>query len=252
MRLGVITLFPEMFHVITEYGIIGKSIRCGNIFLKFWNPKDFTYNDERVDDRPYGGGPGMIMTIKPLKSAINQAKNILGNNTKVIYLSPQGRRINQRFVRKLVYDNQDLIFLCGRYQGIDERIIVTEIDEEWSIGDYILSGGELAAMVLIDVFSRLFFNVLGNKMSIKSDSFSSGILDSPHYTRPKIFNNMKVPEVLLSGNHQNIYRWKLKQSLGRTWMKRPDLFNDIQLTCEEKILLSEFKNEYFLCLKKTD
>lgn len=252
MRLGVITLFPEMFHIITKYGVVGRSIKRGSVCIELWNPKKFVCDQHRrVDGRPYGGGPGMLMTIKPLKDAINQAKNVLGNNIKVIYLSPQGKKINQKFVRQLVYNNQKLILVCGRYQGIDERIITAEVDEEWSIGDYVLSGGELAAMVLIDVMSRLFSGVLGNQISKESDSFSKGILlDCPHYTRPAIFKNMKVPEVLLSGNHKNIYRWRLKQSLGRTWMKRPDLFNNIQLTNEEKILLFEFKNEYFLSLKK--
>lgn len=252
MWLGIITLFPEMFHIITDYGVIGKSIKRGFICIKLWNPRTFACDlHQRVDDRPYGGGAGMLMKIKPLKDAINQAKNVLGNNVKVIYLSPQGKRLNQASVRKLIYDNAKLILVCGRYQGVDERIIITEVDEEWSIGDYILSGGELAAMVLIDAISRLFPNVLGNEISKYSDSFSnaSGILDCPNYTRPAIFANMKVPSVLLSGNHRNIYRWKLKQSLGRTWIKRPDLLNNKQLTSEEKILLSEFKTEYFLSLK---
>lgn len=253
MSLGIITLFPEMFHVITDYGVIGRAIEKGFFCMTLWNPRTFTCDKhQRVDDRPYGGGAGMLMKIKPLKDAINQAKHVLGNNVKVIYLSPQGKKINQNFLRKLICNNMKLILVCGRYQGIDERIVITEIDEEWSIGDYILSGGELAAMVLIDAISRLIPNVLGNKISKESDSFSAatGILDCPHYTRPEIFENMKVPSVLLSGNHFDIYRWKLKQSLGRTWMKRPDLFNNMRLTHEEKILLSEFKNEYFLSLKK--
>lgn len=253
MFLGIITLFPEMFRIITDYGVIGRSIRRGFICIKFWNPRMFVCNQyQRVDDRPYGGGVGMLMAIKPLKDAIHQAKCVLGDTVKVIYLSPQGKKINQNFMRKLISNNKKLILVCGRYQGIDERVIITEVDEEWSIGDYILSGGELAAMVLIDIISRLCPNVLGNKMSKESDSFSilSGILDCPHYTRPAIFKNMQVPSVLLSGNHRNINRWKLKQSLGRTWIKRPDLLSNIKLTNEEEILLSEFKNEYFLSLKK--
>lgn len=253
MWLGIITLFPEMFRIITDYGVVGKSIQRGDIRINFWNPRMFTQDQhQRVDDRPYGGGVGMLMTIKPLKEAINQARNTLGDNAKVIYLSPQGKKFHQNFAKKLIYNNKKLIFVCGRYQGIDERIIITEIDEEWSIGDYILSGGELAAMVLIDVISRLCPNVLGNRESIESNSFSmyAGMLDCPQYTRPKIFDNMKVPSVLLSGSHQNINRWKLKQSLGRTWMKRPDLLNNVRLNDEEKVLLNEFKNEYFLSLKK--
>ncbi|URJ23070.1 tRNA (guanosine(37)-N1)-methyltransferase TrmD [Blochmannia endosymbiont of Camponotus sp. C-003] len=246
MLLGVITLFPDMFQSIVRYGIVGRSIRRGILSLKLWNPRVFS--DDRyhkVDDRPYGGGPGMVMMIAPLRNAINQAKNALGNNIKVIYLSPQGRKLNQKYVYKLAYDHQKLILVCGRYQGIDERLIQTEIDEEWSIGDYIISGGELAAMVLIDAISRVLPDVLGNKDSKKSDSFFKGRLDCPHYTRPETFNDMKVPSVLLSGNHYNIHRWRQKQALGYTWIKRPDLLNDTQLTDEEKNLLAEFKNEYF-------
>lgn len=246
MLLGVITLFPDMFQSIVHYGIVGRSIRRGILSLKLWNPRVFS--DDRyhkVDDRPYGGGPGMVMMIAPLRNAINQAKNALGNNIKVIYLSPQGRKLNQKYVYKLAYDHQKLILVCGRYQGIDERLIQTEIDEEWSIGDYIISGGELAAMVLIDAISRVLPGVLGNKDSKKSDSFFKGRLDCPHYTRPETFNDMKVPSVLLSGNHYNIHRWRQKQALGYTWIKRPDLLNDTQLTDEEKNLLAEFKNEYF-------
>lgn len=254
---GIITLFPEMFRVITDYGVIGRSIKRGVVRLSVWNPRIFQKDQyQRVDDRPYGGGVGVLMTIKPLKDAINQAKNILGlgdgNTVKVIYLSPQGKRFNQNSARKLIYDNKKFILVCGRYQGIDERIILTEIDEEWSIGDYILSGGELAAMVLIDTIARLCPNVLGNQASTESDSFSitSGMLDHPCYTRPAIFENMKVPSVLLSGHHRNIRRWRLKQSLGRTWMKRPDLLNNVRLNNEEKILLAEFKNEYFSSLNR--
>lgn len=253
MSVGIVTLFPEMFRIITDHGVVGRSIKRGVVYIKLWNPRRFVYDrHQRVDDRPYGGGAGMLMTIEPLKDAIDQAKHVLGSNVKVIYLSPQGNKINQNFIRKFISNNNKLILVCGRYQGIDERIIMTEIDEEWSIGDYILSGGELAAMVLIDVISRLFPSVLNNQESKESDSFSAitGILDCPHYTRPEVFKNMKVPSVLLSGNHRNIYRWKLKQSLGRTWIKRPDLFNVVQLNREEKILLSEFKKEYFLSLKK--
>lgn len=246
--LSVITLFPEMFRMITDYGVVGNAIQRGLVYLKLWNPRNFVCDkNRRVDDRPYGGGAGMLMKIKPIKDAIYQAKGSLGNNVKVIYLSPQGKKLNQKFIRKLVYNYQKLILVCGRYQGIDERLILAEVDEEWSIGDYVLSGGELAAMVLIDTVSRLVPDVLNNKDSHESDSFSTtlGILDCPYYTRPSIFENMKVPSVLLSGNHRDIYRWKLKQSLGRTWIKRPDLLHNVQLTIEEEYLLSEFKNEYF-------
>ncbi|WP_331828376.1 tRNA (guanosine(37)-N1)-methyltransferase TrmD [Candidatus Blochmannia sp. SNP] len=253
MWFGIITLFPEMFSPIINHGIIGRSIQNGIISITLWNPRAFTHNQHyNVDDRPYGGGPGMLMMIEPLKNAINQAKNELGNNIKIIYLSPQGKRLNQQYVRKFASEYQKLILVCGRYQGIDERLIQTEIDEEWSIGDYILSGGELAAMVLIDTMSRVIPGVLGNQDSKESDSFSKGKLDCPHYTRPKVFEGMKVPSVLLSGNHNNIVRWRQKQALGRTWIKRPDLLNDIQLTNKEKELLAEFKNEYFLSLKEKE
>ncbi|AAZ40819.1 tRNA(guanine-N1)methyltransferase [Candidatus Blochmanniella pennsylvanica str. BPEN] len=251
MLLGVITLFPDMFQSIVRYGIVGRAIRRGILSIKLWNPRLFTYDRHHsVDARPYGGGPGMLMMIEPLRNAINQAKDELGNNIKVIYLSPQGRKLKQKYVYKLAYDHQKLILVCGRYQGIDERLIQTEIDEEWSIGDYILSGGELAAMVLIDTISRVLPGVLGNQDSKESDSFSKERLDCPHYTRPETFDGMKVPSVLLSGNHDEIHRWKQKQALGRTWIKRPDLLNYIQLTNEEKNLLSEFKNEYLLSLNK--
>ncbi|WHL24924.1 MAG: tRNA (guanosine(37)-N1)-methyltransferase TrmD [Candidatus Blochmannia vicinus] len=253
MWLGIITLFPEMFNPIINHGITGRSIRNGIISITLWNPREFAHNlHYNVDDRPYGGGPGMLMMLEPLRNAINKAKNELGNNIKVIYLSPQGKRLNQQHVRKLASESQKLILVCGRYQGIDERLIQTEIDEEWSIGDYILSGGELAAMVLIDTMARLIPGVLGNQNSTESDSFYKGKLDCPHYTRPKIFEGMKVPSVLLSGNHNNIARWRQKQALGRTWIKRPDLLNDIQLTDKEKELLAEFKNEHFLSLKEKE
>ncbi|URJ24609.1 tRNA (guanosine(37)-N1)-methyltransferase TrmD [Candidatus Blochmanniella camponoti] len=251
MLLGVITLFPDMFQSIVRYGIVGRAIRRGILSIKLWNPRVFTYDRHHsVDARPYGGGPGMLMMIEPLRNAINQAKDELGNNIKVIYLSPQGRKLKQKYVYKLAYDHQKLILVCGRYQGIDERLIQTEIDEEWSIGDYILSGGELAAMVLIDTISRVLPGVLGNQDSKESDSFFKGRLDCPHYTRPETFDGMKVPSVLLSGNHDKIHRWRQKQALGCTWIKRPDLLNDTQLTNEEENLLSEFKNEYLLLLNK--
>lgn len=251
MLLGVITLFPDMFQSIIRYGIVGRSIRRSILSIKLWNPRMFTNNRHHsVDARPYGGGPGMLMMIEPLRNTINQAKNELGNDVKVIHLSPQGKKLNQECVYKLAYDQKKLILVCGRYQGIDERLIQTEIDEEWSIGDYILSGGELAAMVLIDTISRVLPGALGNQDSKESDSFSKGRLDCPHYTRPKIFDGMKVPSVLLSGNHNEISLWRKKQALGCTWIKRPDLLNDTQLTDEEKRLLAEFKNEFLLSLDK--
>ncbi|CAD83694.1 tRNA(guanine-N1)methyltransferase [Candidatus Blochmanniella floridana] len=245
MLLGIITLFPDMFNAITRYGVVGRSVRKGGLVIKIWNPRDFTYDQyHKVDDRPYGGGVGMIMMIQPLKRAINQAKNDLGCDAKVIYLSPQGKRLCQKYVYDLAYNNQALILVCGRYQGIDERLIKMEIDEEWSIGDYVLSGGELASMVLIDAMARVLPGTLKNRNSQKSDSFFENKLDCPYYTRPKIYEGMQVPSVLLSGNHRDINKWRLKYALGNTWIKRPDLLKKIQLTQEEQLLLTEFKNEY--------
>lgn len=250
MLLGIVTLFPDMFRVVTGYGVIKRAIRNKTLSIKTWNPREFTNNKHRsVDDRPYGGGPGMLMMVDPLKRAINKARYDLGNNSKVIYLSPQGKRLSQKIIRKSAYSNQALILICGRYQGIDERLIALEVDEEWSIGDYILSGGELAAMVCIDAISRILPHTLNNQNSIESDSFfQNNRLACPQYTRPKVFKGIKVPDVLLSGHHQKIYRWRLKQALGRTWMKRPDLLQKSYLTKEEKILLTEFKNEYLFQL----
>lgn len=251
MLLGIITLFPDMFKAVTQYGITGKSIKNEILSVKLWNLRDFSDNQyKKIDDRPYGGGPGMVMMIEPLQRAIDQSKHELGNKTKVIYLSPQGKKINQNFICKLVNNDKNLILVCGRYQGIDARLMQMKIDEEWSIGDYILSGGELAAMILIDVIARILPNTLNNQESIKSNSFFTSKLGYPSYTRPRNFRNMLVPSVLLSGHHNNILRWRLKQSLGNTWIKRPDLLRKLQLTQEEKKLLSEFKNEYLSSITK--
>lgn len=251
MLLGIITLFPEMFQAVTDYGVTGRLIRNGFLSIKVWNPREFTINKyQNVDDRPYGGGPGMVMTVKPLKDAINQARNVLGNNSKTIYLTPQGIKLNQKNIRTLIFRNQTLILVCGRYQGVDERLITMEIDEEWSIGDYILSGGELAAMVCIDAIARMLPHALNNQQSKESDSFYKNRLECPQYTRPRVFEGIKVPDILLSGDHQNIYRWKLKQSLGKTWIKRPDLLKKYPLTENEKKLLKEFKNEYLFEFNK--
>ncbi|MFP3019473.1 MAG: tRNA (guanosine(37)-N1)-methyltransferase TrmD [Arsenophonus sp.] len=244
MQIGIISLFPEMFRAITDYGVIGRAIKNGLLNIQCWDPRNYT-NDKHhtVDDRPYGGGPGMLMMVQPLKEGIHAAKSEIGQNTKVIYLSPQGRKLNQQGVFQLT-KNKKLILVCGRYEGIDERIIKTEIDEEWSIGDYVLSGGELAAMVIIDSISRFIPGVLGHQISAKEDSFITGLLDCPHYTRPKVLENMKVPTVLLSGNHSEIERWRKKQSLGRTWIRRPELLKRVSLTDKQRRLLEEFKKEY--------
>jgi len=240
MRLGVVTLFPEMFRAVTDFGVTGRAVKNGLLELQTWNPRDFTHDKHKtVDDRPYGGGPGMLMMVQPLRDAIHAAKAATGDSAKVIYLSPQGRKLTQQGVEELA-KSDSLVLVCGRYEGIDERIIQTEVDEEWSIGDYVLSGGELPAMTLIDSVSRLVPGVLGKKASAEQDSFSDGLLDCPHYTRPETLDSLDVPAVLLSGNHEHIRRWRLQQSLGRTLLRRPDLLENLALTDEQTKLLNEF------------
>lgn len=245
--IGVISLFPEMFDAITEYGVTGRAIRNGLIEFHKWNPRDFTHDKHRtVDDRPYGGGPGMLMKVQPLRDAINTARKTAqdnGKQAKVIYLSPQGRKLSQAGVCELS-QSDCLILIAGRYEGIDERIIESEVDEEWSVGDYVLSGGELPAMTLIDAVARFVPGVLGHQESAEQDSFSEGLLDCPHYTRPEVLENssveeQSVPKVLLSGDHEKIRQWRLFKSLERTWTRRPELLTDLALTAEqEQILLS--------------
>lgn len=240
MWLGVITLFPEMFRAVTDFGVTGRAVKNGLLELQMWNPRDFTHDKHKtVDDRPYGGGPGMLMMVQPLRDAIQAAKAAAPDRAKVVYLSPQGRKLTQQGVEELA-KSERLILVCGRYEGVDERIIQTEVDEEWSIGDYVLSGGELPAMTLIDSVSRLVPGVLGKQASAEQDSFSDGLLDCPHYTRPENLDGMVVPEVLLSGNHEHIRRWRLQQSLGRTLVRRPDLLENLALTDEQTKLLNEF------------
>lgn len=244
MWFGVVSLFPDMFRAITEHGISGRAVKEGLIEVNTWNPRDFTYDRHRtVDDRPYGGGPGMLMKIQPLRDAIHAAREAAGAEAKVIYLSPQGRVLDQKGVQELA-KSKKLILVAGRYEGIDERVVKAEIDEEWSIGDFVLSGGELAAMTLIDAVSRFVPGTLGHKDSAQEDSFADGLLDCPHYTRPEVFDGEKVPDVLLSGNHALIKRWRLKQQLGRTWLRRPDLLEHRSLSSEEEQLLSEFIAEH--------
>ncbi len=247
MRFDVVTLFPEMVESVAQAGVLGRAIKNGQIALKSWNPRDYTQDKHRtVDDRPYGGGPGMLMKVEPLKSAIQAAiddakKNATGH--KVIYMSPQGRPVTQQAVMQLA-EEPGLILIAGRYEGIDERIIEAYVDEEWSIGDYVLSGGELPALVLIDAVARMIPGVLGDENSAQQDSFMQGLLDCPHYTRPEEIDGQTVPEVLLSGNHAEIERWRLKQSLGRTWLRRPELLDSLDLTDEQTQLLDEFKREH--------
>jgi len=230
-----------MFDAITQYGVTGRAIRNEIIEFHSWNPRDFTHDKHRtVDDRPYGGGPGMLMMVQPLRDAILAAKAQLGEDAKVIYLSPQGRKLSQSGVRELSQSNK-LILIAGRYEGIDERIIQSLVDEEWSVGDYVLSGGELPAMTLIDAVARFVPGVLGHEQSAEQDSFSDGLLDCPHYTRPEVLDGESVPKVLLSGNHEHIRRWRLEQSLERTWTRRPELLTDLALTAEQKAILDTIK-----------
>ncbi|MBK5075059.1 tRNA (guanosine(37)-N1)-methyltransferase TrmD [Budviciaceae bacterium CWB-B4] len=244
MWIGVISLFPEMFRAITDYGVTGRAVKNGLLSVTCWSPRDFTHDRHRtVDDRPYGGGPGMLMMVQPLRDAIHTAKAAAGEGAKVIYLSPQGRKLDQQGVCELA-TNQKLILICGRYEGVDERVIQTEVDEEWSIGDYVLSGGELPAMTLIDSVSRFIPGVLGHQMSAEEDSFADGLLDCPHYTRPEVLDDMEVPAVLLSGNHEHIRLWRMKQSLGRTWLRRPELLKSLALTDEQAMLLKQFQQEH--------
>ena len=240
MWIGVISLFPEMFRAITDYGVTGRASRQGLLQINCWNPRDFTRDKHHtVDDRPYGGGPGMLMMVQPLRDAIQAARNAAGEGVRVIYLSPQGRKLTQAGVAELA-QHQKLILVAGRYEGIDERVIQTDIDEEWSVGDYVLSGGELPAMILVDAVSRLVPGVLGDMASAEQDSFTDGLLDHPHYTRPEVMDGLAVPEVLLSGNHESVRTWRLQQALGRTWLRRPELLNNLALTDEQERLLAQF------------
>ena len=243
MWIGAVTLFPEMFQAVTDYGVTGRAFKNRVMEFQAWNPRDFTHDRHRtVDDRPYGGGPGMLMKVQPLQDAIAAAKQAAGDSVKVIYLSPQGKRLDQAGVQHLA-NAKKLILVAGRYEGVDERLIKAEIDEEWSLGDFVLSGGEIAAITVIDAIARLIPGVLGHDQSAEQDSFFDGLLDCPHYTRPEVFQGQKVPDVLMGGHHEQIRRWRLKQSLGRTWQRRPDLLEDRMLSEEEKGLLEEFVRE---------
>ena len=244
MRIEVVTLFPGMFRAITEYGISSRALKNDLLTLGFHNPRDYTRDRHRtVDDRPYGGGPGMVMMAPPLQAALGAARQAAGEGSRVIHLSPQGRRLDQAGLRELA-GRSALIMLCGRYEGVDERLIRREVDEEWSLGDYVLSGGELAAMVIIDGLIRLLPGALGHEDSAEQDSFSAGLLDYPHYTRPEVVDGEPVPGVLLSGDHAAIARWRRKQALGRTWLRRPDLLRKLELDREQQDLLAEFIREH--------
>jgi len=247
VRIQVITLFPEEFTPLVSLGVTGRGIATGKVTLELLNPREFATDRHRtVDDRPYGGGPGMVMAVEPLRGTIRAAKQRSaghGAAAKASLLSPQGRPLDQNAVCDLA-QREELILVCGRYEGIDERLIELEIDEEWSLGDYVLSGGELAAAVLIDAVTRLLPGVLGDDQSAQQDSFMDGLLDCQHYTRPEEIEGLAVPPVLLSGDHGAIERWRRKQSLGRTWLRRPELLEKLALDTESEALLAEFKTEY--------
>jgi tRNA (guanine37-N1)-methyltransferase len=248
-HFDVVTLFPEMFEAVTESGVTGRARERKLFELVLWNPRSFAANSYRtVDDRPYGGGPGMVMMAEPLEKALNAARQrqkssgVNVNQTKVVYLSPQGRPLNHRLVMELA-GLQGLVLLAGRYEGVDERLIARAVDDEISIGDYVLSGGELAAMVVMDAVVRQLPGVLGDAESASQDSFVNGLLDCQHYTRPEVYEGEAVPQVLLSGNHAEIARWRLKQALGRTWQRRPDLLEQRAPSTDERALLEEFRKE---------
>lgn len=240
MWFGVVSLFPEMFQAVTAYGVTGRAVKRGLIDVHCWNPRDFAHDKHRtVDDRPFGGGPGMLMKVQPLKDAIIAARLAAPNEAKVIYLSPQGRKFDHQLAKELG-SLKSLILVAGRYEGIDERLIESEVDIELSLGDFVLSGGELPAMTVIDAVSRLVPGVLGHVDSALQDSFVEGLLDCAHFTRPEVFDQSKVPEVLLSGDHAKIKRWRIKQQLGRTYERRPDLLATIDLDTYQQQLLEEY------------
>ncbi|MGE5639234.1 MAG: tRNA (guanosine(37)-N1)-methyltransferase TrmD [Clostridia bacterium] len=247
MRFDVVTLFPEMFRAVTESGITSRALQKGLWRLETWNPRDFTTNNYRtVDDRPFGGGPGMVMLAEPLERTLNAVKTS-GGGGRVVYLSPQGRRLDHKGVLEFSRLSS-VTLLCGRYEGVDERLLERRVDEELSIGDFVLSGGEVAALAVIDAVVRQLPGALGDEASAVEESFADGLLDYPHYTRPETWpageGGAKVPEVLMSGHHENIRRWRLKQALGRTWLRRPELVAARKMTEEERKLLEQFQHEH--------
>ena len=247
MHLDVVTLFPEMFEALTGSGITQRARSQRHYELVLWNPRDFSGNAYRsVDDRPYGGGPGMVMMAEPLAKALRAARQRQEScgirRRRTVFLSPQGRPLTQRVVEQLG-EYEGLVLLAGRYEGVDERLLDAEVDDQISIGDYVLSGGELPAMVLMDALIRRIPGVVNDADSVQQDSFVNGLLDCPHYTRPEVYESNAVPCVLLSGHHAQIMRWRLKQSLGRTWRRRPDLLANMQLDANQAALLEEYKLE---------
>ena len=250
MHIALVTLFPEMFAAVSDHGVTGRAVDQDVVALSLHNPRDFTVDKHRtVDDRPYGGGPGMLMKIEPLQQAIAAAKAEAGGDAKVIYLSPQGQRFDHGKAMQLAQE-QALVLVAGRYEGVDERLINAQVDEELSIGDYVLSGGELAAMVVVDAVTRQLPGVLGHELSAQEDSYANGLLDCPHYTRPEEFEGEIVPDVLLSGDHEKIRRWRLQQALGRTYERRPDLLEGREMSPEEEELLAAYCRERELTLNR--
>lgn len=246
MHIALVSLFPEMFEAVAEYGVTGRAVKQGLVTLSQCDPRDFTVDKHRtVDDRPYGGGPGMLMKVDPLQQAIGAARQLTQTDARVIYLSPQGQAFNHSKAVELAAQPA-LILVAGRYEGVDERLLEAEVDEELSIGDYVLSGGELAAMVVIDAVTRQLPGVLGHELSAQEDSYANGLLDCPHYTRPEDYRGKPVPDVLLSGNHEAIRRWRLQQALGRTLQRRPDLLQGRVMTPEENELLAAWCREHNL------
>ncbi len=244
MRLGVITLIPEFFDGM-QWGVLGRALRKNLVQVDVWNLRNWgTGKYKKVDDKPYGGGPGMVMQYKPLSQAIQLAKSNMPVGTKIIYLSPQGKVVQQSDFNQLAAQQQPLLFLAGRYEGIDERVIEEYVDEEWSVGDYVLSGGELPVFICIDAIVRLLPGALGNLGSAGQDSFMSGLLDCPHYTRPACIDNKAVPRVLLEGDHHKVAQWRRKQCLGKTWLKKPDILIGLKLSTMDQKLLEDFKLEY--------
>jgi len=243
MQIAVVSIFPEMVGQVAEYGVVGRAKERQLLSLTCENPRDYTSDPHRtVDDRPYGGGPGMVLKYEPAASAIRAAKSRLPEGSPVVCLSPQGKVFDQAMARRYA-DLQGLILLAGRYEGIDERLIENEVDEELSLGDFVLSGGEIAAMAVIDAVARLLPGVLGDEESAVQDSFMEGLLDHPHYTRPESIDGQRVPAVLLSGDHARIARWRYKQALGRSFLRRPDLVKKLNLDQEQRELLDEFLKE---------
>lgn len=241
LRFDIITLFPEMFSAVTDIGITGRAIRNHLAMVNCWNPRDYaTDKHNTVDDKSYGGGPGMVMKPEPLRDAILAAQDSSGlEPCRVVYLTPQGEKLTQHKVRELTLCGQ-LILIAGRYEGIDERIVTQYVDEEISIGDYVLSGGELAAMVIVDSIIRLLPGALHSEHSAAQDSFSDDLLDYPHYTRPEVFEGQSIPNVLKSGHHEQVRKWRMQQALGRTWLRKPELLKNLRMDPEQQILLREF------------